>query len=193
VRARGGAGRLPGCPSRRRAAARLRHASGSAAARNRAASYEYAPRSPHASGGRLLWQRPLGRDEADDFTEIESSPVVASGLVVFGVDVLNHRGGACGGVYALDAASVALRWRFDAEAGRQALGCGDVWSSPAVDLVRRTVYVGIANCYTPKGRTRFTEAMVALDLDTGTPCWSFQPHGARVALGEPARGRSTQR
>jgi polyvinyl alcohol dehydrogenase (cytochrome) len=96
--------------------------------------------------------------------------------VIVGSDVLNHAGPRAG-VWALDVRSGRVRWRFDAEAGRPARGCGDVWSSPAVDVARRTVYVGTGSCNRPRrGWTPYTEALVALDLDSGRPRWAFQPH-----------------
>jgi outer membrane protein assembly factor BamB len=48
--------------------------------------------------------------------EIESSPLVAEGRVVFGMDV-NDRVGGKGGVYAIDAVDGRLRWFFDVESG----------------------------------------------------------------------------
>ena len=48
--------------------------------------------------------------------EIESSPIVAGGLVFFGMDV-NDRTGGKGGFYAVDALDGRLAWFFDLESG----------------------------------------------------------------------------
>lgn len=48
--------------------------------------------------------------------EIESSPLVADGLVFFGMDV-NDRTGGKGGIYAVDALDGRLVWFFDGESG----------------------------------------------------------------------------
>ena len=56
-------------------------------------------------------------------------------------------------------------------------GCGDVWGSASVDVERGLVFAGSANCpSSPEGWGPYTEALFALDLDTGEPLWSFQPH-----------------
>jgi polyvinyl alcohol dehydrogenase (cytochrome) len=129
----------------------------------------------NAATGSVVWRTPLGSGPTDP-TEIEAAPVVADGLVVVPFDVHNNPGHR-GGVTALDLETGERRWTFDPEEGREPVGCGDVWGSPAVDLERRLVFAGSANCPpSPRGWGRFTEALFALELDTGEPVWSFQPH-----------------
>jgi polyvinyl alcohol dehydrogenase (cytochrome) len=129
-----------------------------------------------AADGRPRWSHTVGTDDPQDFSEIQSSPVVADGAVVVGFDAHN-RPDQRAGVIAVDLRTGERRWYFDPEQGREALGCGGVWSSPSVDLERRTVFVGTANCPTsPEGWGPYTEALIALDLDDGTPRWSYQPH-----------------
>ncbi len=62
-------------------------------------------------------------------------------------------------------------------------GCGNVWSSPALDAERRLLYFGTSNCDTdddPATRQPappmppYDEALVALRLD-GTPAWRWRP------------------
>ncbi len=62
-------------------------------------------------------------------------------------------------------------------------GCGDVWSSAALDRDRRSLYFGTSNCETSTepGSPRpqppmppFDEALVSLDLD-GHPRWRWRP------------------
>ena len=62
-------------------------------------------------------------------------------------------------------------------------GCGDVWSSAALDRGRRALYFGTSNCETstepgsPRPRPPmppYDEALVSLDLD-GRPLWRWRP------------------
>jgi polyvinyl alcohol dehydrogenase (cytochrome) len=134
-----------------------------------------------ADDGELLWERALGRPEGDDDpTEIESSPAVADGLVIIGTDVHNSDDGTAAGVHALDARNGARRWSTTTAPttgeGGTGPGCADVWGSPSVDLDRRLVFVGTGNCVTEQGWGDATEALLALDLDTGDRVWTFQPH-----------------
>ena len=141
-----------------------------------------------ASDGSVSWSRELGRKGDDnDPTEIESSPVVVGNTVIVGWDVHNSPAGEQAGVLALDARTGAVRWRTVTAPtggsgagngeGATGSGCGDVWSSAAVDVGRRLVFVGTGNCVTsPAGWGRFTEAVVALDLDDGAVRWTYQPH-----------------
>jgi polyvinyl alcohol dehydrogenase (cytochrome) len=130
-----------------------------------------------AQDGTLRWKHELGRPgDGDDPTEIESSPVVVDGMVIIGWDVHNSGAGEPAGVLALDAVTGKQRWLFDPEEG-EPNGCGDVWSSPAVDVDAGLVFAGSANCpSSPEGWRRYTEAMFALDLKTGKPKWGYQPH-----------------
>jgi polyvinyl alcohol dehydrogenase (cytochrome) len=131
-----------------------------------------------ADNGELLWKRELGRvGDDNDPTEIESSPVVVDGLVIFGTDVHNSAEGEPAGVVALDAKTGARRWMATtAPSEDTGPGCGDVWGSPSVDLERRVVFVGTGNCTSAEAWGRNSEALLALDLDTGQQAWAYQPH-----------------
>ena len=138
-----------------------------------------------ASDGSLRWSRELGRTGDDnDPTEIESSPVVVGNTVIVGWDVHNSPAGEEAGVLALDARTGKVQWRTvtapsdgDGAGAATGSGCGDVWGSPTVDVERRLVFVGTGNCVTsPRGWGRFSEAVVALDLDDGAVRWTYQPH-----------------
>src|SRR5205807_4067280 len=64
-----------------------------------------------AEDGKLRWKHEVGRRGDDkDPSEIESSPVVADGLVIFGTDVHNSQNGEPAGITALDAATGKRRW-----------------------------------------------------------------------------------
>jgi polyvinyl alcohol dehydrogenase (cytochrome) len=133
-----------------------------------------------ADNGDVRWKHAVGPGDANDFTEIESSPVVVDGKVVFGIDVHNHEGQVAG-VMALDASTGQQVWFFDPDEGRSPSGCVDVWGSASVDLGRRAVYVGTGSCeHGVQFWTPYSEAMVAVDLGTGQPKWKYQPHQANV-------------
>src|SRR5439155_14352648 len=110
-------------------------------------------------------------------------------LVFVGTDV--HNSGAVGraGVVALrlsgDPVALTPLWKFDPEAGAAyrgpdllthgsgtGNGCGGVWSSPAVDVVRGKVFFGTSSCDVDGGTG--WESMWAVTLD-GDPVWSFHP------------------
>jgi polyvinyl alcohol dehydrogenase (cytochrome) len=135
-----------------------------------------------ADNGDERWKHEVGRRGDDnDPSEIESSPVVADGMVIFGTDVHNSGQGEPAAVIALDTATGKERWTTvtaptDGD-GATGPGCGDVWGSPTVDPVTKLVFVGTGNCTSsPGGYGRFAEAIVALDLATGQVRWTYQPH-----------------
>src|SRR5688572_20847335 len=135
-----------------------------------------------AISGGFQWSHELNPEGGDiDTTEIESSPVVverANGrpTVIFGYDVHNTPG-LRAGVMALDAEDGDVVWNFDPDEGAEPTGCVDVWSSPSVDEDRGLVFAGTGNCNSsPEGWGTYTEALFALDLETGEPEWSYQPH-----------------
>jgi polyvinyl alcohol dehydrogenase (cytochrome) len=138
-----------------------------------------------ASDGKLRWEHELGRrGDGKDPTEIESSPVVAGGMVIYGWDVHNSSGGEPAGVVALDARTGRERWTFvtapTTGPGATGPGCGDVWSSPAVDEARRLVIFGTGNCTALARWGTFSDAIVAVDLDSGALRWVHQPHAPNL-------------
>ena len=50
-----------------------------------------------------------------------------------------------------------------------------VWNSPTLDPKRNALYVGTGNGFTEPA-TKFSDAIIAMDLDTGKVLWSFQAH-----------------
>jgi outer membrane protein assembly factor BamB len=82
-----------------------------------------------------------------------------------------------GGLLALNARNGHRIWKFEPEEPGSDQGCGGVWSSPVVDPVAGQVYVAGANCTNPEtGWGPRVEAVTAVDMATGSPLWSFQPH-----------------
>jgi outer membrane protein assembly factor BamB len=130
------------------------------------------------SDGTLRWKHELNPEgDENDLTEIQSSPLVANGMVMVGYDG-HDSPGTRAGIIALDAATGDQRWNFDSDRGRPATGCGGVWSSPTVDTELGLVFAGTANCpSSPTGWNKYSEAIFAVDLETGAPKWSFQPRG----------------
>jgi outer membrane protein assembly factor BamB len=146
-----------------------------------------------ASDGTVLWKivicgRPEEKDcasDANDPTQILSSPAVFDGKLFFGVDTGGVEFGIPyrGGFVALDANSGRLIWRFEVDRrldrmgrlGRvQNRGCGNVWSSPAIDPGLRLVFFGTADCE-EQPLPPYHGSVVALDADTGRLRWVFRP------------------
>ena len=139
-----------------------------------------------ASDGHELWRHALGkRGDPSDPTEIESSPVVAAGKVIFGWDVHNSGKGYPAGLIALDARTGRERWKLvtapSPDAGSvdprpTGPGCGDIWGSPSVDRDLGLVIAGTGNCTDPDHWGPLSDAMFAVDLETGALRWAYQPH-----------------
>jgi outer membrane protein assembly factor BamB len=164
------------------------------------ASIDFDPRSAKLRTKQLNGANP-------PVVEIESSPAVADVRVgsrlqkrIFvGMDVHNDPGVGRTGVVALRLTSTkrgtwAFRpiWKSDPETdrtyhGRRGLtqgsgkgeGCGDVWSSPAVDATKNLVVYGVANCDDPpaaKARhENWSESITAVRADTGKFRWRYAP------------------
>ncbi|HVT21198.1 MAG TPA: PQQ-binding-like beta-propeller repeat protein [Mycobacteriales bacterium] len=139
--------------------------------------------------------------------EIESSPAVADVRVhgrlqrriFIGLDVHNDAGVGRTGVVALRLMSqrdggwhFKPLWKSDAETnrtyyGRAGLtkgsghgeGCGDVWSSPAVDTKTGVMIYGVGNCDNPvrarAHQRNWSESIMAVDAATGKFLWRYAP------------------
>jgi polyvinyl alcohol dehydrogenase (cytochrome) len=136
-----------------------------------------------AADGSELWVRSIGTGTDGEPAEIESSPVIWSGTVFVGMDVHNKDGetahGIRGGLLAVDAATGAVRWKYEPEvaAGQPASGCGGVWGSPVVDPETALVYFGTANCPAVNDNPALPmEEITALHAADGTAAWTFRPH-----------------
>ena len=145
-----------------------------------------------AATGACAWYRDLDPQNPASAMEIESSPVVMAlpgrdTRVLVGSDSNESPGSSAPpGVQAFEAANGSLLWKYEPEVGQtgtvvQSLsapsdtdGCGDVWSSPAVDPAgaggHGLVVFGTGNC--PARST--LESIVALDARTGLPQWRFE-------------------
>lgn len=90
-----------------------------------------------------------------------------------------------GGVIALDATNGDKLWEWHGTAdatlqGRNSAGADlygpsgvSVWSTPAIDARRNRIYIGTGENLSPPA-TDTSDAIVALDMDTGKQVWRFQ-------------------
>jgi alcohol dehydrogenase (cytochrome c) len=144
-----------------------------------------------AAGGRELWRRHL-TSATEQFVDV--APVVHDGLVF--LSTVGYPPGGRGAIYALDASSGAVRWKFDTiehawEHPREA-GGGGLWYPVSVDDDGR-LYAGNSNPApwggTPRrpngaafpGPVRWTDSLLVLDARTGRLLWHDQvtPHDVR--------------
>jgi polyvinyl alcohol dehydrogenase (cytochrome) len=115
-----------------------------------------------AATGAYLWRFDVDPQQPAGQGEIESSPVVwqltpnGHPWVLVGADA-NQRSDFPGqGLWAIDAVTHQAVWHFNSEAylGKPLYGCGNTWSSPALDLQpwhpdparRAMAFVGMADC-----------------------------------------------
>jgi polyvinyl alcohol dehydrogenase (cytochrome) len=145
-----------------------------------------------AATGKTLWVR---RVDDHPSARITGSPTFFEGRLYVPVASYEEAQGAdphypcCtfrGSVAALDAESGAVEWKtyMIADAPQQRgtstagvplwgpAGAG-IWSAPTVDVARRVLYVATGNAYSAPA-TSTSDAVVALDLATGTMRWSRQ-------------------
>jgi len=146
-----------------------------------------------ASTGRALWSR-----KVDDhpFARATGSPTLYNGRLYVPLSGVGEEGQGgrlqyecCtfrGSVTALDASTGAVVWKTYSipeeprPRGRNKEGVqtwgpagGGIWSAPTVDPRRRLIYVATGNGYAgPPQRT--TDAVLALDLETGRLKWASQ-------------------
>lgn len=142
--------------------------------------------------GALLWRRRVGRHAAAYGT---GSPALHDGRLFVPVSSLevavsgDPRYECCtssGAVAALDAATGEVLWYHRVipgpprETGRNGSGTTNwgpsgaaVWSSPTIDPARGLLYAGTGENLTHP-TTETSDAILALDLETGDLAWSFQ-------------------
>ena len=92
---------------------------------------------------------------------------------------------AHGGVRALDFATGKTIWTYETTGpakpmGKNSIGTplwgpsgAPVWTTPAIDAKRNRLYIGTGENYSHPA-TSTSDAIIALDLDTGKVVWSFQ-------------------
>jgi len=135
-----------------------------------------------ADTGAVYWEHDypgrLPQDPNTDDTRIFSSPVVADGLVLFGVDVDGQQD-SHGFIVGASLATGDPVWEFQSDVatpGGPVLndGCGSVWSSGTVLPALGLVVFDTADCdFTPNGP--YNIAVLALGIATGQLAWVFKP------------------
>ncbi len=143
------------------------------------------------ASGRELWHRHL-TSRIEQFVDV--APVVWRGLVF--TSTVGYPPGGRGSIYALDAATGAVRWKFDTIERRWQhpleAGGGGLWYPVSVDAWGR-LYAGNSNPApwggSPKrpnggafpGPARYTDSLIVLDARTGRLLWHDQvsPHDVR--------------
>ena len=145
-----------------------------------------------ASTGRLLWET-----RVDDHTVagVTGAPTLFEGRLYVPVSSREEAAGipvtypCCtfrGSVVALNASTGRQIWKTytipeePKPRGKNSVGTqlwgpagGAVWNSPTIDAKLHALYVGTGNTYTEPGAER-TDAIVAMDLETGKVLWAVQ-------------------
>jgi polyvinyl alcohol dehydrogenase (cytochrome) len=145
-----------------------------------------------AANGKLIWKARVDEHPA---AHITGAPQVFEKLVY--VPVASSEEGASsapdypccsfrGSVVALEAATGKRIWKtwiirdVPKIVGKNANGVsrwapagGGIWSAPTIDPKRRALYVGTGDAYTTPA-AKNTDAVMALDLDSGKILWSVQ-------------------
>ncbi len=124
-----------------------------------------------AATGEEVWRRQLDPLAGNHRSKISSTPIVYEGKIYVGTSTVGGRSFiAC-----LDAATSAIRWRFDIVPDAKAVGGGAVWTAPALDPEHNVVYnvTGSVHGRVP-GPMLFSESIIANDMESGELLWYHQ-------------------
>ena len=132
-------------------------------------------------------------DVIPGMVSITSAPTIVQGVIVTGHQVLDgqYRSAPSGVIQGFDAVTGELRWAWDmtrpdltgrpAEGDEYTRGTPNMWTTASGDEQLGLVYLPMGNSaadYYSGGRSqaenRYATALVALDVNTGRPAWSFQ-------------------
>ncbi|PYU19890.1 MAG: cytochrome C oxidase Cbb3 [Acidobacteria bacterium] len=149
--------------------------------------------SVDADNGKLLWKVKV---DEHPVAQITGAPTLYEGRLYVPMASAEERTGGLsmtypcctfrGSVTALDAKTGKQAWKTyiipdpPKPAAKSAKGVqhyapagGAVWAAPTVDTRHHALYIGTGDAYTePAGKT--TDAVMALDMDTGKVLWSVQ-------------------
>jgi polyvinyl alcohol dehydrogenase (cytochrome) len=159
--------------------------------------------------GKLLW---AARADDHSAATITGTPSYLDGRIYVpvssGEEQSRRRNGyeCCtfrGSVVAMDSATGNIAWRSYMSSPPSAIGSFQagqgfrvfapsgmaIWSAPTIDTDRRRLYVGTGDNYSEPG-TKTSDAVVALDRDTGKILWSVQfdkDDVYKIDCGDPPR------
>jgi quinoprotein glucose dehydrogenase len=150
------------------------------------------PCADFGDNGHVDTTRGMGHT-APGMVSITSPPTIVRGVVVIGHQILDgERSDAPSGVIqGYDALTGKLRWAWDmarperdgipAEGETYTRGTPNMWTTASADEQLGLVYLPLGNSaadYLSSARTphenQYSSALVALDVTTGKPVWSFQ-------------------
>lgn len=142
--------------------------------------------------GKLIWKKWVGEHPQSSVTgsvTVYQRKVIiplSSREAIVSADSTYGCCSSSGEVVCLDASTGELRWRHRVvekpatESGRKRNGKpfygpsgAPVWCSPTIDTMRNRVYIGTGENYSPPA-TSSSDALQALDLNTGKVVWTFQ-------------------
>jgi polyvinyl alcohol dehydrogenase (cytochrome) len=142
-----------------------------------------------AKTGELVWSKFIGTDQKHHmitggaqfyggklFVPIASKEVITA-LIELGLECCKTHGM----LQALDPYTGNIAWTYhtapeatlDKSTLKYAPNGMSIWGTPAIDPVRRSIYVGTGQNYTTP-TTDNEDSIVAVDIDTGKPKWVFQ-------------------
>ncbi len=132
-------------------------------------------------------------DVIPGMVSITSAPTIVQGVIVTGHQVLDgqYRSAPSGVIQGFDAVTGELRWAWDmtrpdltgrpADGDTYTRGTPNMWTTASGDEQLGLVYLPMGNSAADyysgdrsEAENRFATALVALDVNTGRPAWSFQ-------------------
>jgi quinoprotein glucose dehydrogenase len=144
------------------------------------------------TGGSVDIKSGMG-DVIPGMVSITSAPTIVQGVIVTGHQVLDgqYNSAPSGVIQGFDAITGELRWAWDmtrpdltgrpAEGDTYTRGTPNMWTTASADEQLGLVYLPMGNSaadYYSADRSaaenRYATALVALDVNTGRPAWSFQ-------------------
>jgi quinoprotein glucose dehydrogenase len=154
-------------------------------------------------GSTAIYDGKLRREGEMQFS---SAPIVSHGVVVVGSSLDDNQmvDEARGTVHAFDAMTGAAKWSFDPVQGQNLrAGASNVWAPISADDVRGLVYLPTSSPSPDfwggyrTGDSKYSNAVVALKIETGTVAWSFQTSHHDVwdydVASQPTLGKVTYR
>lgn len=143
----------------------------------------------NAQSGALVWSEFLGTDRKLHFITGGLQfyggrlyvPIASKEVITTAIDLARPCCTTHGMVRAVDAYTGTIDWTYDtADAasyqradGTMAPNGMSVWSTPAIDPARNALYIGTGQNLSPP-TTDNSDAVIALNLDSGTPKWVYQ-------------------